>query len=111
MAMGFLLRDRLYLLTLTGERDPLGSELARFTRGTAVACFFGRMADTTEGTDIGAQARGRALAITPALSAEPGFVEHDGKVFSVDEVRRYCGFSTDHWELVLSEYVGEVEVS
>ncbi|MEO0141337.1 MAG: hypothetical protein ABIM88_07330 [candidate division WOR-3 bacterium] len=110
MAFGFLMRDSIYILHLVGERDALGSELAIFTRGKRVQCGWGRASFRAEDDPYGRETRERAIAITPPLSEEPRWVERAGRAFAVKEVRRFSGFGTDHWELLLEEYNGRFEI-
>jgi hypothetical protein len=111
MAMGFLMKDSLYILQLTGERDSLGAEKAVFTRGARVQCGWGRVSTGSGDTPLGRENRGLNLAIVPPLDEEPRWVEHGGKVYGVKETRRFTGFSTDHWELTLEEYLGRFEIT
>lgn len=110
MAMGFLMKDSLYVLHLTGERDSLGAEKAVFTRGARVQCGWGSVSVSSSDTPLGRESMGLKLAIIPPLLEEPRWVEHGGKVYLVKETRRFAGFSTDHWELTLEEYLGRFEI-
>lgn len=110
MALGFLMKDSLYILQPSGERDALGAEKAVFVRGDRVQCAWGKSSSVADDTPMGQEARGLCLAIVPPLDEEPTWVEHSGKVYRVRETRRFAGFSTDHSELILEEYTGRFEI-
>ncbi len=110
MALGFLMNDSIYILQPSGERDALGAERAVFVRGDRIQCGWGRFSSVSGDTHLGQEARGLCLAIVPPLDQEPAWVEHRGKLYQVREIRRFAGFSTDHWELALEEYAGRFEI-
>ena len=110
MAIGFLMTDSLYVLQLAGERDSLGAEKAVFRRGARVQCGWGRLSERSDESPLGRENRGLNIAVIPPLMEEPLWVEHGGKVYMVRETRRFAGFSSDHWELVLEEYTGRFEI-
>ncbi len=111
MALGFLMKDSLCILRLSGERDALGSELARFTRADRVQCAWGRFSDRRENSPFGEDNRGLHLAIVPPLEEQPAWVERAGRVYRVRETKRFSGFGADHWELLLEEYRGRFEIT
>jgi len=111
MAFGFLMKDSLHILRLAGERDPLGAERAVFKRGERVQCGWGKLSEGSDDTPLGREPRSLNLAFIPPLDEEPRWVEHGGKVYRVKETRRFAGFSADHWELVLEEYLGSFVIT
>ncbi|MGB9590418.1 MAG: hypothetical protein ACPL68_05970 [Candidatus Hydrothermia bacterium] len=108
--MGFLMKDSLYVLCSGGDRDSLGAERAVFVRDTRVQCGWGNISTAAESNQFGTDARDIFLAIIPPLDREPYWVEHAGKVYRVKDIKRFSGFGTDHWELVLEEYAGRFEI-
>lgn len=111
MALGFLMKDSIYILYLTGERDTMGSDRAVFTRGNRVQCGWARVSSRTEDNSFGQETRGLSLAIIPPIEEELRWVEHAGKVYVVKETRRFSGFFVDHLELLLEEYKGRCEIT
>ncbi len=107
MALGFLRKSALWALEPAGEAGGLGQPLRRFRRLWAASCYLARRELAKDG-ELGREERGLWLAITPPLEEEPRWVEAEGKVFRVKEIRRFRGFGFSHWELVLEEELGEV---
>ncbi len=107
MALGFLRKEALWVLEPAGEADALGFQKRLFRRVFAAGCYVARR-DVAADTALGREERGHWLVICPPLEAEPAWVEVDGKVFRVKEIRKFKGFGFSHWELVLKEERGEV---